>query len=146
MHATVYLPGADAIAKPRRVSPARVAAALVVLGSIGMVLGALSGGLAGALGVALSGEPDWFSGLAQIGAFFGAILGTPLAPLLGFGPLRRVPLGRAIGSTVLATVVGGAVSFPLVDVWAPFVGAGCATVAAVLLWAQHVTAPAAASR
>jgi hypothetical protein len=102
----------------RSVSPARVA--VVTAGLIGG--GAAAGALAGALGATL-----WIAITAGIGpaldpevwlaaGVFGAPFGAALLPLAGFTALRRVPLGRLLITTILATAVGGAVGvmiFPM---------------------------------
>jgi hypothetical protein len=95
----------------REISPVRVV--VVTVGLIGG--GALAGAAAGALGAAawiaikdglraaLDPEVWLFAGL--VGAPFGAVL----LPLAGFTALRRVPLGRLLASTVVATALGGAI-------------------------------------
>jgi len=96
---------------PRVVSPVRVL--VVTAGLIGG--GAVAGAAAGALGATV-----WVAATEGLGAAFnpglwvfaglvGAPFGAILLPLAGFTALRRVPLGRLLASTVLATALGGAI-------------------------------------
>jgi hypothetical protein len=95
----------------RAVSPGRVL--LVASGLIGG--GAVAGAIAGALGASL-----WILFVGGIGAaidpsvwLVGGLIGAPfgavLLPLAGFTALRRVPLGRLLGSTIASTALGGAI-------------------------------------
>ena len=83
------------------------------------LLGALAGAIVGIVAyfvIALwalrgsmpSGRDAAF--VIAIGAAGGAIAGFLLAPLVGFGLLRRVPLGRAIAFTGTGTLAGLAAS------------------------------------
>ncbi len=104
-----------AVAVTRQVSPLRVA---VVAGGL-IAGGAVAGAVAGALGAsvwiavtdgisaALSPQIWFYAGL--VGAPFGAVL----LPLAGFTALRRVPLGRLLATTILATALGGALGIML---------------------------------
>lgn len=105
----------------------------------GIVFGALAGGTAFALVVALASR-GISTELFLIGAVFGAPLGAVTAPLLAWVLLRRVPLGRmflvcSVGTTVggvvgwFATAAGGSI------IANPIAGAfvGC-VVAAIALW------------
>lgn len=78
-------------------------------------MGALAGAIAGALGVTLwvavadsivnAIDPTLWFYAGLIGAPFGAVL----LPLAGFTALRRVPLGRLIGTTIVGTALGAAI-------------------------------------
>jgi hypothetical protein len=76
--------------------------------------GALAGAVAGILGAT-----TWIAVTEGIGAaldhriwlvagLVGAPFGAVLLPFAGFTALRRVPLGRLLGTTILATALGGA--------------------------------------
>jgi hypothetical protein len=127
----------DIAARERHVSPPRVA--LVALGLV--PLGALAGAIAGALGVTI-----WLSVAEGLGSALdplawgmagsvGAALGAVLLPIAGLTVLRYVPLGRALGETILGTAVGGALGVQFLGGWwlaGPLVGFG---LAAIRLWA-----------
>jgi hypothetical protein len=96
---------------PRETSPVRV----VVVTAALMGGGALAGALAGALGATV-----WIAVTEGLGAALdpriwlvagvvGAAFGAVLLPVAGFTALRRVPLGRLLATTVLATALGGAI-------------------------------------
>src|SRR5215208_3090643 len=99
------------IVPARHVSPARVA--LVALGLV--PLGAIAGGLAGALGVSIlvsviegvrsALDPQLWGFAGMVGAALGAVI----LRVAGFTLLRYVPLGRALAETVVATAIGGAI-------------------------------------
>lgn len=87
---------------------------------IGLVTASLSatGGIVGALcaasavtiiAIAAQGVGAFTHGaigIVGMSAAAGAVAGTIAAPLLAWGLLRRVPLGRAILATAVGTVVG----------------------------------------
>lgn len=120
----------------RHVSPARVA--LVALGLI--PVGAVAGGLAGALGATI-----WISVIdgvraaldAEVWAVAGAVgagLGAVILPVAGFTLLRYVPLGRALAETILATAVGGAIGVQFFGGWWLAGPVGGFALAATRLW------------
>jgi len=45
--------------------------------------------------------------VGQLGAMYGGILGVILGPAAAFGFLRRVPIGRLFGQTIIGAVCGG---------------------------------------
>jgi hypothetical protein len=108
---TMHIPTRIPAVPARRVSPARVA-----LVAIGLVpVGAVAGGLAGALGVTV-----WVTvteGIRQafdpqvwlVAGVVGGVLGAVLLPVAGFTLLRRAPLGRVLAETILGTALGGAI-------------------------------------
>jgi hypothetical protein len=127
----------EIVAPDRRVSPARVA--LVALGLV--PAGAMAGAIAGALGVTIwlsvtVGLRSAFDPLAWgMAGMVGAALGAVVLPIAGLTVLRYVPLGRALGETILATAVGGAAGVQLMGRWwlaGPLLGFG---LAATRLWA-----------
>jgi hypothetical protein len=88
------------------VSPARAVAVTAGL----VVVGGLVGAVCGA--IALLTLTWWLSGEVYLvnialGALFGFPTGAVLAPVLGWGLLRQVPLGRAIGHCAIGTTLGG---------------------------------------
>ena len=90
---------------------ARVAVVTAGLSVSGGVVGAVCA--TAAVGVIATAESGFASlasgaglGLLGIAAGAGAVVGMVGAPLLGWGLLRRVPLGRAIVITALGTVFG----------------------------------------
>ena len=104
MHRSIH-PGPE----PARVDPAR--ARRVTLGLV--ATGALCGGLIGTalltalLGTGPHGRSPYDLRIGLLfGGTFGALVGAVGAPVLGWGLLRHVPLGRAIGLTALGTVAG----------------------------------------
>jgi hypothetical protein len=124
------------IVPARHVSPARVA--LVAAGLV--PVGAVAGGLAGALGVTI-----WVSVIdsvraaldPQLWAVAGAVggaLGAVLLPVAGFTLLRYVPLGRALAETIAATAVGGAIGVQLFGDWWLAGPVGGFALAATRLW------------
>ena len=121
---------------PLRVSPLRVTALLAGTGAaIGFVLGSA---LLAALQVGAPGGFHWNVdvpfGMA-LGGTFGAIVGGVGAPLLSWLFLRRVPLGRAIVWSTVATIVG---AFAGLLAGHPALG-GCAGfgLGAIILRATH---------
>lgn len=75
-----------------------VVGAVCAIGII-LVLNAINGGIAGLF------SADGAVFLAVV-AFVGALFGLVAAPLLSWGLLRRVPLGKAILATGLGTMTG----------------------------------------
>jgi len=82
-----------------------------------VVAGAVAGGIASALAVAGVGlvsrgsmgvyhDPD----TVVIGGIMGAMAGAVLGPLAAWLLMRHVPLGVAIGGTMLGTLAGGIVA------------------------------------
>ena len=66
------------------------------------IIAASAGGLAS---LGSSGTP----GLLGVSAGFGALVGALGAPMLGWGLLRRVPLGRVLLVTALGTIIGAVI-------------------------------------
>lgn len=148
MRPLTHRASSDALAGTRHVSPARVV--VVTLGLIG--LGAVAGGVAGALGVAVwlgITEGLWaaFDTAAwTVAGVVGAACGAVLLPLAGFTVLRYVPLGRVLSHTVLATALGGIVGIQFLGEWwlaGPLAGFG---IAAGRLWLLARRARAAKNR
>ena len=96
----------------RNEQAARVVIVTAGLSLTGGIVGALCGVVA--VGVVIASAAGGFGELASVtgrsllslAAGAGALAGMLGAPLLGWGLLRRVPLGRAIAVTALATVIG----------------------------------------
>ncbi|MFL5581588.1 MAG: hypothetical protein ACJ8AO_14570 [Gemmatimonadaceae bacterium] len=133
MQAAVGYSVSGAAPDGRRISPWRAVAATGGLVLAGATAGALSGAVAALLAGALAAwDLDGF--LVAVGAVYGFALGAVLGPVLGLGPLRRVPLGRAIGCTALAAALAGGASFVVLDIAAPLAGAAGAALTAVGLW------------
>ena len=92
-----------------KASLGRILAVTFGLSVLGVVCGALLGGIATLLDLGrhipdanVGGVPGAFS----LGASFGAIAGAILAPVVGWLFLRRASLGRAIAETALGTLAG----------------------------------------
>lgn len=92
----------------------RVAIVTSALSGTGAIVGAFCGAVAitaftviefGAGSVFSRGTPQ----LIGMAVVYGALAGSVAAPLLAWGVLRRVPLGRAIVVTALGTVIGSVV-------------------------------------
>ena len=100
-----------------------VTAGLVVAGA---VFGAVAGVVALAAGLLITDHEIWGFWLAgPIGALFGAIT----APLLGWGVMRRVPLGKMFVWSAIGTAVGGVVGWilnPLLGLIGAVAGCGIA--------------------
>ena len=85
----------------------RVRAAAIIT-AMSIVSGALAGTLVALILDFSSGGPhnsvdlELFQFAAMVGGAFGAVLG----PAAAFGFLRRVPIGRLFGQTILGAVVG----------------------------------------
>ena len=75
------------------------------LSATGAAVGALCGAAAVSLMVPFRTGPGALLTLA-VAAAVGTVIGAVAAPLAGWGLLRRVPLGRAIGYGALGTVLG----------------------------------------
>lgn len=103
-----------------RIAPLRatgVTAGLVLTGAaVGAALGTALASLMFALGPGGPSLVDLGLGLI-FGGSFGAATGAVGAPVLAWGLLRYVPLGRAIGWTAAGTVVGCALG--LLTHWHP---------------------------
>jgi hypothetical protein len=103
---------------------ARVAFVTAGLSASGGLVGALCAAAAvSAIGIVEGGVGSLVSGagirLIGLTAGAGAVAGMIAAPLLGWGLLRRVPLGRAILVTAIGTVVG-AVGGELLNPFNPY--------------------------
>lgn len=111
----------------------------------GMVVGALCAMVAFPLiFLPLGLSPDVSeSALFAIAALFGAIIGGVMAPVVAWGILRRVPLGRAVAWSAVGTVVGAIAGMIVLE--NPVIGAVAGfVVAAIWLWARHRPTPDAA--
>lgn len=77
----------------------------------GAVMGAVAGMVAAAIFIAIMAGPEAILGpLPFVGAAFGIILGSMLAPLAGFTFLRHVPLWRLFADVTAGTIAGGVLS------------------------------------
>jgi hypothetical protein len=120
----------------------RVLAVTGGLIATGMVVGALCAMVAFPLiFLPLGLSPDVSeSALLAIAALFGAIIGGVMAPVVAWGLLRRVPLGRAVGWSAVGTVVGAVAGMIVQE--NPVTGAVAGFVAAAIwLWARHRPTP-----
>jgi hypothetical protein len=88
---------------------------VVTLGLIGAgaVFGAVAGGVAVTIAAVLTGGPtlDVDPAFFEFGAYVGAPIGAISLPIVAWILLRRIPLGRAIGWSVIGTVAGGVIGF-----------------------------------
>ena len=82
-----------------------------------IVVGALAGGVASALALAaVSLVSDGSMGVYRetdtiiLGGILGAVYGAVLGPLAAWLLMRHVPLGIAIGGTMLGTLAGGVIA------------------------------------
>ena len=113
----------------------RIVVVTAGLAATGAVVGALVGVLAlflGSLvraGWAAASDPFGYA----IAAIIGAAIGAVVAPILAWGVMRHVPLGRAIAGTALGAVLGGAIGWVLPVVFPPFAAVAGFVVAAVVL-------------
>jgi hypothetical protein len=120
-----------------RVSPGRILAVTVGLVLTGAICGAILGGLSSV--VEITAERGlvmlraWLM-VFTLGAFFGAIVGAVLTPLLAWIFLRRVSLARAIGQTGLGVIVGVVIAAVFQPAFGVFYGVVGFVVAAVWLW------------
>ena len=98
----------------------RIVAVTAGLAATGAVLGAGLGGLVGAAGLALGGGGALFHAwrflLFASGA--GAVIGAVLAPVAAWALLRYVPLGRAVGQTLLGSALGAAIGMAITPFYA----------------------------
>lgn len=96
---------------PREISPARVVVVTAGLITGGAIAGAAAGALGATVWIAIAeGLRAAFNpGIWLIAGLVGAPFGAILLPLAGFTALRKVPLGRLLASTVVATALGGAI-------------------------------------
>lgn len=87
----------------------RIAVITAGLMATGAVVGAACGAVAMALVAAFDRTGMWSATLGDlaIAAYFGALIGTPGAPVISWVLLRRVPIGLAIAGTAAGTVAGG---------------------------------------
>ena len=105
--------------------PTRIVVVTAGLSATSGVVGALTAASAvsalfivsGNVDVLLAGGPP---GLLSVAAGFGALCGLVGGPLLGWGLLRRVPLGRALVWTAVGTIVGAVGGEALRSVITPF--------------------------
>lgn len=121
--------------------------ALVTAGLIGAgaAVGALCAAAALAVVLACNGvfgdrlTPDEWAVFLAVAGVFGAVVGAIGAPVVGWGLLRRVPLGRAIAGTALGTIAGGIVGWVAQPVLGAIAGAllGLVGVAAYLRRRAH---------
>jgi hypothetical protein len=121
---TVTLLGVAAVSDARRDQAVRVALVTAGLSAAGGLAGALCAAAAVAvIAGAWGGVGELASGAAfrlmALAAGAGTLTGMVGAPLLGWGLLRRVPLGQAIAVTALGTVVG-AVAGELLNPFNPY--------------------------
>ena len=95
-------------------SPGRVAVVTLGLALCGAVMGAVCATIAVSLALITHSPHEFLSGFAPpplllAAGLAGAAMGAVSAPILAFGILRRVPLGRAIVLTALGTIAGAVV-------------------------------------
>lgn len=133
------------------VSASRVAVVTVALLDIGIVCGAVLGGLAFVVhihpfltppstlpaGTRLRLEVGVWFFFFRFGATAGAYIGAALAPMIGWLFLRRVPLARAIGQTALGALLGIAVSALVDPRLSELLALAGFLVAAIRLWIVH---------
>ena len=91
--------------------PTRIVLVTAGLSAVGGLVGALAAASAvGAIAILYGGVSALTAGgtpgLLGVAAAFGAFCGLIAAPLLGWGLLRRVPLGRVIVWTAAGTIAG----------------------------------------
>jgi hypothetical protein len=91
--------------------PARVAVVTAGLSATGAVFGAVCASSSVAIIAVLAQGLDALAAdsippLLGVAAAFGGLVGILGAPLLGWGLLRRVPLGRVLLTTSVGTVLG----------------------------------------
>jgi len=132
-----------------RVSPGRILAVTVGLILTGAFCGAILGGLS--LVISFAGKTGLHMVRAWpmtfiLGAYFGAIVGAVLTPLLAWIFLRRVSLARAIGRTALGVIVGVIVAAVFQPAFGVFYGVAGFLVATVWLWLSSRRTAAAISR
>ena len=127
--------------------PARILAVTLGLTLTGAVFGGLAGVVAFALAILITegsiGAVDFQ--ILPFAGYFGAAIGAVAAPAAGWLLLRRVPLGRAVVSTVAGAVAGGVTGWTLGEQFAttldgvvsalgdPFVSAVLGAVAGFLI-------------
>src|SRR5687768_15691424 len=102
----------------------RIVVVTAGLGATGGLVGGISAVSAVSAIVILTGGVDALTspgtpGLLGVAAGFGAFCGIIGGPLLGWGLLRRVPLGRAILWTAAGTILG-AIGGELLQPFNPF--------------------------
>lgn len=127
--------------------PARILAVTLGLTLTGAVFGGLAGVVAFAFAILIT-EGSIGAGDFQIlpfAGYFGSAIGAVAAPAAGWLLLRRVPLGRAVVSTVAGAVAGGVIGWTLGEQFAttldgvvpalgdPFVSAVLGAVAGFLI-------------
>lgn len=104
-----------------RPSPGRVALVTAGLSVAGAAFGGFSG--AAAFNLVIISQSGFHLGdlaISIIPGVIGAGLGAVLAPMAGWGLLRRVPLGRAFMGLTLGTILGGIAGFVTHDVLGGF--------------------------
>ena len=116
--------------------------AVIIVTILSAAAGALAGLAVAFVLDAVTGAfaPDGF--LFGFAALTGAALGSVLGPIAGFGFLRRVPLGRLFGQTIVGAALGAllglsmGILFPRADDFTLIFGGGTLgfAVAALLLW------------
>jgi len=82
-----------------------------IITALSIVAGAIAGVIAAViLDVVIGGGGNFNLAIDGVflvfGATLGAILGTVLGPVAAFGFLRRVPIGRLFGQTIVGAAVG----------------------------------------
>src|SRR6266571_5419772 len=88
----------------------RIVSVTIGLMGAGLVCGAVAGGTSFTMVSILAGQGMSLE-LFEVGAIFGAPLGTISAPLLSWLLLRRVPLGRVFLLCSVGTAIGGVVGW-----------------------------------
>jgi hypothetical protein len=119
-----------------RISVARAGAVTLGLGAVGLLCGALLGGVAMIVDMwrGPEGAMSSFRGGFWFGAVLGALFGVVLTPAVGWIFLRRVSLRRAIAQTALGVLAGiavGAVVFPTFSIHLGLLGF---LIAGIRLW------------
>jgi hypothetical protein len=115
----------------RHVSPTRVVVVTFALMGLGAAAGALAGALAVTawLGITEGVKAGFDLAAWTVAGGVGSALGALLLPATGFTVLRHVPLGRALGHTILATALGGVLGVQFLGGWwlaGPLCGFGLA--------------------
>jgi hypothetical protein len=129
-----FIPGIDQVQASKLGSPHAVAFTRVRIATIITAFSIVAGAIAGllvavVLDVAIGGtfKLSLDGELFAFGAIVGGILGTVLGPAAAFGFLRRVPIGRLFGQTIVGAAIGGLASLWLGEVF-PGVGNGLFTI------------------
>jgi hypothetical protein len=88
--------------------------AAAIITSMSIVSGAIAGTLVAFIIDFSFGAPHIYSldlVVVQVGAMIGGVFGIFLGPAAAFGFLRRVPIGRLFGQTILGAVCGTMLGF-----------------------------------